>query len=104
MTPPWLKEYQKEMAELRDALAGQLETEERDQVKKSLTSIYRKIDEEAGEMGRMMEEMRGLVEKYRQVPPTGRPAAPAAEVRPAPKQDRLGASTFIDKVWHLITL
>ena len=104
MTPPWLTEYQRELAELRDALAGPLEQSERDEVKKRLTMLYRQLDAAVGEMGRMKEEMRALVEKYKQVPTAERPAAPTVEVRPTPKQDRLGASTFIEKGWHLITL
>jgi hypothetical protein len=97
MTPPWLKEYQRELAELRDALAGPLEQSERDQVKKRLTMLYRQLDAAVGEIGRMKEEMHALVEKYKQVPAAERPAAPTVEVRPTPKQDRLGASTFIEK-------
>ena len=104
MTPPWLKEYQKELTELREALAGPLQQSERDAVKKRLTALYRQLDAAVGEMGRMKDEMRALVEKYKQVPAAERPAAPAAEARPTPKQDRLGASTFIEKGWHLITL
>jgi tetratricopeptide (TPR) repeat protein len=104
MTPPWLKEYQKELAELREALAGSLSPSEREQVKKRLTSLYRQADAAGAELGRMKEEMRALVERYKQAPQPERTAAPATDVRPTPRQDRLGASTFIEKGWHLITL
>lgn len=104
MTPPWIKEFQRELAELREALAGPLDPSARAQVKKRLTALYRQADAAAGELGRMKEEMRELVERYKQTAPPERAAAPIPEVRPAPRQDRLGASTFIEKGWHLITL
>ncbi len=104
MTPPWIKEFQRELAELREALAGPLDPSARAQVKKRLTALYRQADAAAGELGRMKEEMRELVERYKQTAPPERAAAPIPEVRPAPRQDRLGASTFSEKGWHLITL
>lgn len=104
MTPPWLKELQKELAELREALDGSLDPSARAQVKKRLTALYRQADAAAAELGRMKEEMRALVERYKQTAAPERAAAPIPEVRPAPTQDRLGASTFIEKGWHLITL
>jgi tetratricopeptide (TPR) repeat protein len=104
VTPPWLKEYQQELAELREALAGSLEPPERELVKKRLTALYRQADAAIGELGRMKDEMRALVERYKQVAQPERSSAPATEVRPTPRQDRLGASTFIEKGWHLITL
>ncbi len=104
MTPPWLAEYQAELAALREALANPLAPGEREQVKRRLTALYRQADAMIGELGRFKEEMRALVEQYKQMQPADRSAAPASEVRPVPRQDRLGASTFIEKGWHLITL
>jgi len=105
VTPSWLEEYQAELTTLRDALANPLTPSEREQVKRRLTALYRKVDAAGAELERMKEEMRALVERYKQVQPARESgSAPATDVRPTPRQDRLGASTFIEKGWHLITL
>lgn len=105
-TPPWIRELQEELASLREALATRLTSSERVQVKRRLTALYRQADSAIGELDRMKEEMRALVERHKQVgaPERAGTSAPATEARPSPRQDRLGASTFIEKGWHLITL
>jgi tetratricopeptide (TPR) repeat protein len=102
-TPEWILEYQATLAELQRALSQPLTPEERERVKHRIMALYRQADAAVSELNQLKDDLRVLVERYRQVTP---PPAPAAqpEARPAPRQDRLGASTYIEKGWHLITL
>lgn len=106
MTPPWLRDYQAELAELREALAGPLEPEARARVKQRLAALYRKADAAIAELNRIQADMRDLVERHKRGSAAEPEATPSPEpdTRPAPRHDRLGASTFIEKGWHLITL
>ena len=81
---------------------------ERDAVKKDIIAFFKQVDALLGDLGQLKEEIRLLVDKYKQLQAasTGE-AAPAPEftgARPAVKADHIGASTYIEKGWSLISL
>jgi tetratricopeptide (TPR) repeat protein len=95
-----------------DAIAGRLETAgapaDREAVKRDIIAFFKQVDGLLGELGQLKEEIRVLVDKYKhmQAASTGEPA-PAPEftgARPAIKADHIGASTYIEKGWSLISL
>jgi len=95
-----------------DAIAGRLEAAgapaDREAVKRDIIVFFKRVDGLLGEMGQLKEEIRVLVDTYKQMQAasTGE-AAPAPEftgARPAIKADHIGASTYIEKGWSLISL
>ena len=95
-----------------DAIAARLEAAgppaDREAVKRDIIAFFKRVDGLLGEMGLLKEEIRVLVDKYKQMQAasTGE-AAPAPEftgARPAIKADHIGASTYIEKGWSLISL
>jgi len=95
-----------------DAIAERLEAAgpaaDREAVKRDIIAFFKRVDGLLGEMGQLKEEIRVLVDKYKQMQAasTGE-AAPAPEftgARPAIKADHIGASTYIEKGWSLISL
>jgi tetratricopeptide (TPR) repeat protein len=91
-------------AELRaefQAIAGLLEGSPdqtaRELAKGRIVGLFKRVEAAVGELTQLKEEIRGLVERYKQV---------TAEAVPAPQihRDHLGASTFIEKGWSLISL
>ncbi len=95
-----------------DAIAERLDaagaSADRETVKRDIIAFFKRVDGLLGEMGQLKEEIRVLVDKYKemQAASTGE-AAPAPEftgARPAIKADHIGASTFIEKGWSLISL
>jgi tetratricopeptide (TPR) repeat protein len=63
------------------------------------------VDGALGELGQIKEEIRGLVDRYKQLGTTADPQAPQfTGQRPAVQADHLNASTFIEKGWSLISL
>src|SRR5581483_995231 len=79
---------------------------EREAVKRDIIELFKRVDGALGELSHLKDDIRGLVERYKQLAPS--PAPPQAPqftgARPAVQEDHLNASTFIEKGWSLISL
>ena len=87
-------------------LEGSPPAQVREEGKRRIIALFRTVDATLGELGRLKEEIRGLVELYKRLP-AAEPAAEAPELggkRPRLREDHLGASTFVEKGWSLISL
>jgi tetratricopeptide (TPR) repeat protein len=103
MTDPWLNSLRKQLEEI----AGRVDAPgtDRDGVKRDIIALFKRVDGALTDLGQIKDEIRGLVERYKQgnsVAPT--PAPEFTGVRPAVHADHLGASTYIEKGWSLISL
>jgi tetratricopeptide (TPR) repeat protein len=103
MPEPWLEGIRKQLAEI----AGRLDAppNERDGVKRDIIALFKRVDGALTDLGQIKDEIRGLVERYKQ----GNSAAPSPApqftgARPAVHADHLGASTYTEKGWSLISL
>jgi tetratricopeptide (TPR) repeat protein len=83
----------------------------RDAVKRDIVALFKRVDGALTELGQLKEGIRGLAERYKQLnnAAAGAAAAPAPApqftgARLAVQADHLGASTFIEKGWSLISL
>jgi tetratricopeptide (TPR) repeat protein len=79
---------------------------ERDGLKRDIISLFKRVDAALTDLGQLKEEIRGLVERYKQAGTSAEAsAAPQFNgARPAVHADHLGASTYIEKGWSLISL
>ena len=79
---------------------------ERETVKREIIALFKRVDGMLTELGQVKEDIRQLVEKYKQqAPDTGTAPAPQfTGARPMIQADHIGASTFIEKGWSLISL
>jgi tetratricopeptide (TPR) repeat protein len=78
---------------------------DRDAVKRDIIALFKRVDVALTDLAQIKDEIRGLVERYKQgnsVAPT--PAPQFTGARPAVHADHLGASTYIEKGWSLISL
>ena len=105
MSEPWLTELRAEY----DQIGRRLETVEsadaRDAVKREIIAFFKRVDGALGELGQLKEEIRALVDRYKQVASAAESQAPQfTGSRPAVQADHLGASTYIEKGWSLISL
>jgi tetratricopeptide (TPR) repeat protein len=104
MAEAWLTALKAELTEMTgrlDAPGG-----ERDMLKKDIISLFKRVDGALTDLGQIKEGIRGLVERYKQTA-NGADASPAPQFtgeRPAVHADHLGASTYIEKGWSLISL
>jgi tetratricopeptide (TPR) repeat protein len=83
----------------------------RDAVKRDIVALFKRVDGALTELGQLKDGIRGLAERYKQLSnaAAGAAAGPAPApqftgARPAVQVDHLGASTFIEKGWSLISL
>jgi tetratricopeptide (TPR) repeat protein len=105
MTPPLLAALREEYEAIRAALGTARTPDQRQEVKRRLMGLFRQADGLLNDLVQLKDDIRGLVERYKQLAAQDPGSAPRLpEARPSPRQDRLGASTFIEKGWHLITL
>jgi len=93
-----------------DAIARKLATvtgtAEREAVKREIITFFKLVDGQLAELAQLKEDIRQLVEKYKQLAADAKEAS-APEFtgsRPAVHADHIGASTFIEKGWSLISL
>jgi tetratricopeptide (TPR) repeat protein len=78
---------------------------EREAVKRDIIALFKRVDAALADLGHMKEEIRGLVERYKQGTAASAATAPQfTGARPAVHADHLGASTYIEKGWSLISL
>ncbi len=97
--------------EIEGRLGAAEDAEAREAVKREIIALFKRVDGVLTELGQLKDGIRGLAERYKQMH-TAAGAAPAGPApapqftgaRPAVQQDHLGASTFIEKGWSLISL
>jgi len=79
---------------------------EREAVKREIIGYFKQVDAAIAELSDLKEQIRALVERYKQLAAsTAEAAAPEfTGSRPAVHADHIGASTFIEKGWSLISL
>ncbi|HEV2083655.1 MAG TPA: tetratricopeptide repeat protein, partial [Gemmatimonadales bacterium] len=103
MTDPWLSALRTQLQEI----TGRVDAPDtdRDGVKRDIIALFKRVDLALTDLSQIKDEIRGLVERYKQgnsVAPT--PAPQFTGARPAVHADHLGASTYIEKGWSLISL
>jgi tetratricopeptide (TPR) repeat protein len=98
--------YRQQYTKIAARLDRAASAAEREAVKREIISFFKQVDTALAELGQVKEEIRALVDRYKQLAATADSAqAPQfTGSRPVVQQDHLGASTFIEKGWSLISL
>jgi tetratricopeptide (TPR) repeat protein len=78
----------------------------RDRVKRDIVALFKTVDQAITDLSGFKEEIRVLVDKYKQLAQgeAGEPGPEFAGAAPQLHADHIGASTFIQKGWSLIAL
>jgi tetratricopeptide (TPR) repeat protein len=98
--------YRQRYNEIATRLDQASSSTEREAVKREIIAFFKRVDAALGDLGQVKEEIRALVDKYKQLS-TATDSAQAPQftgARPVVQQDHLGASTFVEKGWSLISL
>jgi tetratricopeptide (TPR) repeat protein len=105
MTEPWVAALRARFQDIESRLGALAQPADREAVKRDIIALFKQVDAALTELGQMKEDIRGLVERYKQSGATADANAPQfTGARPAVHADHLGASTFIEKGWSLISL
>jgi tetratricopeptide (TPR) repeat protein len=93
----------REIEQRLELIAGDAD---REAVKRDIIALFKRVDGALGELAQLKEEIRTLVDRYKQVgAASDAPQAPQfTGARPAVQADHLNASTYIEKGWSLISL
>jgi tetratricopeptide (TPR) repeat protein len=104
MAETWLTALRGELKEIAGRVDGP--GTDRDAVKRDIISLFKRVDGALTDLAQIKEDIRVLVERYKQAGSSVE-ASPAPQfngARPALHADHLGASTYIEKGWSLISL
>lgn len=103
LRPPLLLEsLREEFRAIGEALDGGAAGTEREDVKRRIVGLFKRVDGALGDFAQLKEDIRGLVTRYKEA---GADAGAArAPETPQLHRDHLGASTYIEKGWSLISL
>jgi tetratricopeptide (TPR) repeat protein len=105
MTEAWLTSIRSQLHEIAGRLDGPGGAA-RDMVKRDIIALFKQVDGALTDLGQIKEDIRELVERYKQASSVAdtSPAPQFTGARPAVHADHLGASTYIEKGWSLISL
>jgi tetratricopeptide (TPR) repeat protein len=99
-----MDELRTELERLNAALAA-TPAGDRDALKAGIVALFKRTDSLLTELGALKEQIRGLVDRFKQLAATEARVEPGLSGgRPQVRADHLGASTYIDKGWSLIAL
>jgi tetratricopeptide (TPR) repeat protein len=98
--------FRERFAEVAAGLDAARTPADRERSKQEIIALFKGVEAALGELTQIREEIRGLVDRYKQAVASAAPAqAPQfTGQRPAVHADHIGASTFIEKGWSLISL
>ena len=91
---------------IADALAAPGALHRRDELKAEIVALYKGIDRELHALEQLKEQVKTLVDLWKQIDVAGggeSAGSPVAPVAPS-RADHLNASTFIEKGWSLLSL
>jgi tetratricopeptide (TPR) repeat protein len=105
VSEPWLTALRVQFQAIETRLGTPAQPGDREAVKRDIIALFKRVDAALGDLGQMKEDIRGLVERYKQSAAAEVATAPQfTGARPAVHADHLGASTYIEKGWSLISL
>jgi tetratricopeptide (TPR) repeat protein len=105
MTEPLVGSLKGQFEAIEARLGSASQPADREALKRDIIALFKRVDSALADLGQLKEDIRGLVERYKQGSATTGASAPQfTGARPAVQADHLGASTYIEKGWSLISL
>jgi tetratricopeptide (TPR) repeat protein len=97
--------YRTRFAALDARLKAPGASNDRERLKRDISDLFRAVDAELGELTKLKDEVRSLIERWKTLEAPRQPSNAPEFVsdRPTLHADHLGASTFIEKGWSLIS-
>jgi tetratricopeptide (TPR) repeat protein len=72
--------------------------------KRDIIAFFKHVDGLIGELSALKDEIKVLVDRYKEMRASAAPAVPEMGEKPVIHSDHIGASTFIEKGWSLLSL
>ncbi len=106
MSDQWLAELRRQLKEISGRVDAATAPADREVLKREIIALFKRVDGTLTDLAQIKDDIRGLVERYKQSS-TVADTSPVPQFngeRPAVHADHLGASTYIEKGWSLISL
>src|SRR5919112_3538329 len=106
MKEQWLTDMRSQVSALSGRVDLATAQADRETIKREIIALFKQVDGALTDLGQLKEDIRGLVDRYKQASNVA-DTSPAPQFngdRPAVHADHLGASTYIEKGWSLISL
>ncbi len=106
MSEPIVAPLRATYQELTERLDNAPPDADRETIKREIISLFKTVDQGIADLTQLKEEIRTLVEKYKRMSQgeRGEKVPQFTGAVPATRSDHIGASTFIEKGWSLISL
>jgi tetratricopeptide (TPR) repeat protein len=106
MSGPMLAPLQAAYQDIARRLDGAPAGAERERIKQDIIRLFKTVDQAIADLGGFKEEIRSLVDRYKQLVQAdqAQQAPVFAANAPVLHADHIGASTFVEKGWSLISL
>ena len=103
--PAALAQLREEIAAIGRQIERGVPSANRDEVKRRIARLYKQVEGAVIELGAVREQIKALVDQFKQIAADEASDSPKlAALPPKVRADHLGASTFIEKGWSLISL
>ncbi len=106
MSDQWLADLRTQLKEISGRVDAAAAPAEREALKRQIIALFKRVDVMLTDLTQIKDDIRGLVERYKQASSVA-DTSPVPQFngdRPAVHADHLGASTYIEKGWSLISL
>ncbi|HEY5939573.1 MAG TPA: tetratricopeptide repeat protein [Gemmatimonadales bacterium] len=106
MSDQWLAELRTQLKEISGRVDSASAPGDREVLKREIIALFKRVDGTLTDLAQIKDDIRGLVERYKQSSSVAE-TSPVPQFngdRPAVHADHLGASTYIEKGWSLISL
>jgi tetratricopeptide (TPR) repeat protein len=106
MSDQWLAELRTQLKEISGRVDAAGAPAEREVLKREIIALFKRVDGALTDLSQIKDDIRGLVERYKETSSVAdtSPVPQFNGERPAVHADHLGASTYIEKGWSLISL
>lgn len=106
MTDALIQQLRAQYESISERLDGVESVADREAIKRAIIGLFKTVDQSINDLAALKEEIRGLVDRYKQIAEhqSGEPTPQFAAEAPVIHADHIGASTFMEKGWSLISL
>jgi len=101
-----LQAWRDRLAQVGAALDAARTGDELTRAKNEIIGLFKQVEGRIAELTQIKDDIKPLVDKYKQLAAAGRSSAAAPDIgeKPLIHSDHIGASTFIEKGWSLLSL
>ena len=100
------KAWRERLDQVSAALDAARTSDELTRCKNDIIGLFKQVEAAIAELSQLKDDIKPLVDRYKQLAAAQRPSAAAPDIgeKPVIHSDHIGASTFIEKGWSLLSL